>query len=211
MSRYHAGRMRACEYLPEHGVCSTITLRTLYCIKLRVTFFVARYLLRWYYRSNDFHNFHKPVYARGQSPRMQMASLSHGLQRELIVIRTSSLELIGASKRGGCTGCHKYSFEIDQLSEPKAFASIVRHCSDRLFPVESRFLSCTEVIYRRIVSESQHRGCTFLEIQILSVPIRTQSSNGSGRKLAGISSWVSANRSSRISTWKSLLHRVWER
>lgn len=122
MSRYHAGRMRACEYLPENGVCSTITLRTLYCIKLRVTFFVTRYLLRWYYRSNDFHNFHKPVYARGQSPRMQMASLSHGLQRELIVIRTSSLELIGASKRGGCTGCHKYSFEIDQLSEPKAFA-----------------------------------------------------------------------------------------
>lgn len=89
---------------------------------------------------------------------MQMASLSHGLQRELIVIRTSSLELIGASKRGGCTGCHKYSFEIDQLSEPKAFASIVRHCSDRLFPVESRFLSCTGVIYRRIVSESRQRA-----------------------------------------------------
>lgn len=84
---------------------------------------------------------------------MQMASLSDGLQRELIVIRTSSLELIDASKRGGRTGRRKYSFEIDQSSEPKPFASIERHCSDRLFPVEFRLLSCAEVIYRRIVSE----------------------------------------------------------
>jgi len=76
---------------------------------------------------------------------------------ELIVIRTSSLELIGTSKRGGCTGCRKYSFEIDQSSEPKAFASMVRRCSDRLFSVKFRLLSCAGVIYRHIVSESRQR------------------------------------------------------
>lgn len=106
-----------------------------------------------------FHNFHKLVCAREQSPRMQMASLSHGLQRELIVIRTSSLELIGASERGGRTGRRKYSFEIDQSSEPKAFASIVRRCSDRLFPpLNSAFCLAPGVIYRRIVSESRQRS-----------------------------------------------------
>lgn len=36
-------------------------------------------------------------------------------QRELIVIRTSSLGLIGASKRGGCMDRRKYSFEIDEF------------------------------------------------------------------------------------------------
>lgn len=92
---------------------------TLHCVKLCVIFFVTDYSSRRYYRPNDFHNFHKLSYQRERTKSVHAnASLSRGLQhtqRELIVIRTSSLELIDASKRGGVppVGC-KYSFGIDQ-------------------------------------------------------------------------------------------------
>lgn len=115
-------------------------------------------------------------------------------------------------KRCGCTARRKYSFKIDQSSEPKAFASIVCRCSDRLFsPVEFRLLSCagrgpgwfTGALWASAAGGtadgSVRSSCLFRNSDTLRANTHTKLKWKWTETRRGISSWVSANRLSRIS------------